>query len=244
MPAPYSLTTEPFVCPPAILGDLVLFPDEAAVTLTCRTEGAAIHYTLDGTEPTEASPRYDGPFRIGESCVIRARAFKEGFPPSPVTGRTAHKLFFKPSVGRAGLLPGCRYSYHTANFKLVSQVEPDPPEATGTMPYPSIDSAPDEDHFAYLFSGYLDIPEDGIWSFATKSDDGTALWIDGVCVVNNDGSHSAVVAEGVIPLMKGLHPYKLVYFEDYEGQEMSWAWKAPGSAAFSPVPRERLFYRP
>ena len=59
------------------------------------------------------------------------------------------------------------------------------------MKEPSIAGAPDEDHFAYLFSGYIDVPEEGIWSFALKSDDGSALWIDGVCVVNNDGSHSA-----------------------------------------------------
>ena len=243
LPAPYSLTTEPFVCPPAIQGDLVLFPDEAEVTLSCRTDGAEIHYTLDGTEPTEASTRYDGPFRIDASCVIRARAFKDGLPPSPITGRKAHKLYFQPSVERAGLQPGCRYTYHTANFQLVSQVEPDPPEATGTMREPSIADAPDEDHFAYLFSGYIDIPEDGIWFFALKSDDGSALWIDGVCVVNNDGSHSPAVAEGTIPLMKGLHPYKLVYFEDYEGQELSWSWKTPGAADYQPVPASRLFYK-
>ena len=243
LPAPYSLTTEPFVCPPAIQGDLVLFPDEAEVTLSCRTEGAAIHYTLDGTEPSEASPRYAGPFRIDASCVIRARAFRDGLPPSPVTGRTAHKLYFQPSVDRAGLQSGCRYTYHTANFRLVSQVEPDPPEATGTMKEPSIAGAPDEDHFAYLFSGYIDVPEEGIWSFALKSDDGSALWIDGVCVVSNDGSHSAATASGTIPLMKGLHPYKLVYFDDYEGQELSWSWKAPGAAGFQPVPASRLFYK-
>ena len=243
LPAPYSLTTDPFVCPPAIQGDLVLFSDEAEVKLSTRTEGAAIHYTLDGSEPAVDSPLYEGPFRIGESCIIRARAFKDGLPPSPISGRTAHKLFFQPSVERAGLQPGCRYTYHTANFQLVSQVEPDPPEATGTMPYPSIERAPDEDHFAYLFSGYIDIPEDGIWSFKTHSDDGSALWINGVCVVNNDGSHSAVSAEGTIPLMKGLHPYKLVYFEDYEGQELSWSWKAPGAAAYATVPANRLYYK-
>ena len=111
------------------------------------------------------------------------------------------------------------------------------------MKEPSIAGAPDEDHFAYLFSGYIDIPEDGIWSFALKSDDGSALWIDGVCVVNNDGSHSAATASGTIPLMKGLHPYKLVYFEDYEGQELSWSWKAPGATDFSPVPASRLYYK-
>ena len=106
LPAPYSLTDEELVCPPAIQGKLVLFDEETTVTMSSRTVGATIRYTLDGSEPTEASPLYTEPFRITESCPIRARAFKEGFPPSPVVSRTAHKLFFQPSVEIAGLQKG------------------------------------------------------------------------------------------------------------------------------------------
>ena len=242
LPAPYSLTDEELVCPPAIRGKLVLFDEETTVTMSSRTEGAVIRYTLDGSEPTASSLLYTEPFRITESCPIRARAFKEGFPSSPVVSRTAHKLFFQPSVDKAGLKKGCRYTYHEANFQLIDQIEPDPPEAAGVMDAPSIAGAAAEDHFAYCFTGYIDIPSDGIWWFSTKSDDGSALYIDGVCVVNNDGSHSPVVVEGQIPLKKGLHPYKLLYFEDYEGQELTWSWKAPGVAAYAPVPADRLYY--
>ena len=111
------------------------------------------------------------------------------------------------------------------------------------MKEPSIAGAPDEDHFAYLFSGYIDVPEEGIWSFALKSDDGSALWIDGVCVVDNDGIHDLAEAEGTIPLMKGLHPYKLVYFDDEGGQELSWSWKSPGSDRYVPVPAHKLYFK-
>ena len=243
LPAPYSLTHDQLVSPPAILGDLVLFPEEAEVSMISRTPGVTIRYTLDGSEPDETAVLYSAPFGISESCVIKARAFKDGFPPSPVVSRTAHKLFFHPAGDRSGMRPGCRFTYHTANFVLLGQVEPDPPEDVGVMPVPSIAGAPDEDHFAYVFTGYIDIPEDGIWSFYTRSDDGSALYIDGVCVVNNDGSHSAVSVEGSIPLEKGLHPYKLIYFEDYEGQMLAWGWKAPGAGTFTPVPASRLFYK-
>ncbi|MBQ6910818.1 MAG: GH92 family glycosyl hydrolase [Bacteroidales bacterium] len=241
--AGYSLTHEEVVCPVAILGDIILFPEEAQITLSTRTEGAAIHYTLDGSEPTEESALYTGPFTLRESAPIRARAFKEGMEPSFVTSRTAHKLLFHAAADRTGMKPGCRYTYHAANFVALRQIEEDPAEATGTMPSPSIAGAPDEDHFAYCFYGYIDIPEDGIWSFYTKSDDGSSLSIDGTLVVGNDGSHSAVVATGRIPLQKGLHAYKLLYFEDYEGQYLEWGWKAPSAQEYSPIPANRLFYR-
>ena len=243
LPAPYSLTDEEPVCPPAILGQLVLFDEETTVTMTTRTAGATIRYTLDGGEPTEASPLYAVPFRITESCSIRARAFKDGFPSSPVVSRTAHKQFFQPSAERADLQKGCRFTYHEANFRRNDQIEPDPPEAAGVMDAPSIAGAAAADHFAYCFTGYIDIPSDGIWRFSTESDDGSALYIDGVCVVDNDGSHDPVIVEGQIPLKKGLHPYKLLYFDDDEGQELTWSWKAPGAAAYAPVPANRLYFK-
>ncbi|MBQ1673827.1 MAG: hypothetical protein II064_07045, partial [Bacteroidales bacterium] len=76
-----------------------------------------------------------------------------------------------------------------------------------------------------------------------RNDDGGALWIDGVRVVDNDGIHDLSEAQGTIPLGKGLHFYKLVYFDDEGGQELSWSWKAPGAAAYAPVPANRLYFK-
>ena len=67
--------------------------------------------------------------------------------------------------------------------------------------------------------------------------------MDGSLVVNNDGSHSARTTFGRIPLLRGLHAYKLIYLEDYEGQALAWGWKAEGAADFSPVPSDKLYYR-
>ena len=109
------------------------------------------------------------------------------------------------------------------------------------MGSPSIEGAPDEDHFGYVFTGYIDIPSDGIWDFALNSDDGALLEIEGRVVVDNDGSHSAFTATGRIPLMRGMHPFRLSYLEDYEGQSLAWSWKAPGAARFEPVPDKAVW---
>ena len=109
------------------------------------------------------------------------------------------------------------------------------------MEAPSIGNAPDEDHFGYIFTGYIDIPEDGIWNFSLTSDDGAILEIDGTLVVDNDGSHSAITTFGRIPLLKGLHPYRIVYLEDYEGQDFHWGWMAENASRFTEIPVNNLY---
>lgn len=46
------------------------------VTLVTENEAAVIHYTLDGSEPTEKSKLYTGPFTIDDTTTIKAKAFK------------------------------------------------------------------------------------------------------------------------------------------------------------------------
>lgn len=61
-----------------------LIQEGSAVTLTSKTEGATIHYTMDGTEPTIESPIYTGPITITEDTTVKAIAVKEGLTASDV----------------------------------------------------------------------------------------------------------------------------------------------------------------
>ena len=243
LPAPYSMTTEGMVSPPAIVGHLELFDDVAKVEMSSRTPGARIHYTLDGSEPCENSTLYEGPFDLDKSAPIRAKAFKDGMQPSPEAFLQAEKAYYREASKVSGLKNGCRYSYHRGVFSQTADVLASPVAARGVMQRPTLREAPDEDHFGYIFSGYLDISEDGIWDFCLISDDGSVLEIDGSLVVDNDGTHSALATFGRIPLKKGLHPFRLIYLEDYEGQRLAWLWKAPGAERMSPIRSENIFYK-
>jgi hypothetical protein len=59
-----------------------------AVFISSTTQGATIHYTTDGSEPTTASPVYDGPvFLTGGTVYLRALAIADGLEPSSTTSR-------------------------------------------------------------------------------------------------------------------------------------------------------------
>lgn len=67
------------------------------VTITCATEGADIHYTIDGTEPTADSALYTEPVVISENTTLKAIAIKEGLEASSVATAEYTIFTYTPS---------------------------------------------------------------------------------------------------------------------------------------------------
>jgi hypothetical protein len=65
--------------------------------------------------------------------------------------------------------------------------------------------------FSVEWTGALIVRRDGIHRFATKSDDGTWLWIGDQLVIDNGGSHAATNVWAELPLTRGVHPFRLRY---------------------------------
>lgn len=55
------------------------------VTLTCSTENAVIHYTLNGTDPDASSTVYTEPFTLSDDTTVKAIAIKDDKTSSIVT---------------------------------------------------------------------------------------------------------------------------------------------------------------
>lgn len=55
-----------------------------SITISCPTDGATIHYTTDGTEPTSASTIYSNAIVVNEAQTIKAIAIKDGMTNSNV----------------------------------------------------------------------------------------------------------------------------------------------------------------
>ena len=72
------------VARPAISPRGGVFRGFRTVTLSSTTPGSSIHYTTDGSSPTTSSPKYAAAFRVAESVVVQARAFKAGWISSEV----------------------------------------------------------------------------------------------------------------------------------------------------------------
>ena len=177
--APHSLTRGEAVSIPYTTQNVSLFAEPLAVALATTTAGAEIRYTLDGSEPTEASALYAAPVPVDRSLTLKAKGFKPGAAPSRTLTLEAEKAVFRKGApaGETAMRPGVAYSYYEGVFSCVNDIRKGKYVSSGTMPAPSIAQAPQEDHFGYIFTGSILIPERGVWEFMTKSDDGSVLTI-------------------------------------------------------------------
>lgn len=84
------------------------------------------------------------------------------------------------------------------------------------------------EHFAMKFEGFVKVPETGIYSFYSNSDDGTKLFIHDKLVVDNDYTHGMTEKSGAVALNKGLHPIKIIFFQGYGGKGLEVRIEGPG----------------
>lgn len=91
------------LAPPVIKSEKVFFDEENKIQLLLNLENSSIHYTLDGSDPTENAPLYEGEITIKESKTIKARAFHDHFLPSETVEAQFVKLGQNPTVKKISL---------------------------------------------------------------------------------------------------------------------------------------------
>ena len=223
---------------PNILGPLQVLPerdqfvDAAQVWVKDVPEGAVVRYTMDGLDPTPASPELKA-IAIRRSTTLRARAFVNDKPIGDTVVRKFERLPTWPSVrrDRDPAEVRARVALVDGQFRQVADVK----RAIGDSPrYRNLTEgqigvpAGKNEHFGYYLRGYLRIQLDGLYDFRLTSDDGSVLLIDDKEIVNNDGLHSSATAEGFAPLGRGVHFIEVYYF-NREGQaDLKVEWRSTG----------------
>jgi Chitobiase/beta-hexosaminidase C-terminal domain/Putative collagen-binding domain of a collagenase len=101
------------VITPTITPNGGTFVNSVLVTLQTTTSGASIHYTTDGTNPTQSSTQYAAPFTLTTTSLVKAQAFKNGMTPSS----QASVWFTKDASGVINIA-----SMSTSNDETVSNV--------------------------------------------------------------------------------------------------------------------------
>jgi len=93
--------------------------------------------------------------------------------------------------------------------------------------------------FRARWLGYLTVTRPGTYTFATTSDDGSTITLDGTLVVDNSGVRGETTRTGQIALEPGPHVLIIEYLQAGGFYSMEWAW-AVGGGTPAPVPAWRL----
>ncbi len=231
-PIQTSMTYRPGRPLPRVEPDSSLYAGAFEVELSDPLGGGTIRYTLDGSPPDEDSSAYEGPIHMDgnpERVRLMARTFWPDGERSRLLEHSWTRVEMRPADRVAGRAPGLRYEAREGEqISRLSDLERWEVVARGTHPRFDLDVRSREESFAISFSGFVEAPRDGLYTFFTASDDGSSLEIGDRIVVDNDGLHGTREASGQIALQAGLHPIAVRYFEAGGAQSLRVSWEGPG----------------
>ncbi len=133
---------------PEVTPDPGIYVDSVKVRLNSLTSESEIHYTLDGSTPSENSPRYTTPIIIKKDTKVSAVTYRKGMVPSVIT--TANYRIIPPLVSTPNFYPGQGIYDDTTNVIISTK------EDSTTIYYTLDGSNPDTTSLVYTGSVEID----------------------------------------------------------------------------------------
>ena len=125
-------------------------------------------------------------------------------------------------------IAGLKWEYYESSFGGCADFDKLKPKASGDTPELTAKLAQRNESFGLRFTGLIEAPADGEYTFWTESDDGSVLAVDGKRIVDNDGDHAPTEKQGKIRLTKGLHGLEVRFYQNGSGFEFKVGWAGPG----------------
>jgi hypothetical protein len=130
-----------------------------------------------------------------------------------------------PASHIAGAAPGVMLGQYDGDWKWLPKFETMTPAAKGHAA--GIDAS-DIKHDGALYTGYINAPTTGEYTFAITSDGPSFLRIHDCAVIDADFGHTpGQTVEAGVQLEKGLHPFRL-YYAKKGSPQLKFEWSGPG----------------
>ncbi len=215
--------------------DRLTLDDRFRLELVAPVRGT-IRYTLDGSEPTQASAVYVRPLELDVEDApvgVAACIYTPDGTAGPVRRATFSRAAPRPAaLVEAPLEPGLYVDLFEGRFRRVGDMERRGQVSTRREKVETVaipEWAPQEE-FGLRFRGYLSVPEDDVYAFRVVSDDGATIRFSGATMLDHDRSHAASPKEGDVALARGLHPIEILYFQGGGARSLQVEWAGPDGA--------------
>ncbi|HTI98436.1 MAG TPA: PA14 domain-containing protein [Dongiaceae bacterium] len=227
-----------WVAQPAITPNGGTFSDSVLVTVTNATPGAVMYYTLDGTAPTTNATLYTGPILITNNLALQVKGFKSGFVASGVSAAT---FLNSSTVGTGTGLTGAYYSNQQETFIDPADLVRTDAVVNFNWGNGSPDASISVDHFTVRWTGTVQPPLTGTYTFYTTTDDGVRLWVNDQLVIDSWVDQGPTEHSGSIALVAQQHyNIRMEYYENGGGAQASLSWSTPLQAE-DIIPQSQLY---
>ncbi len=190
---------------------------------------------------TVTAPAAAGTYNFQSRMVQEAIAWFGDYSPNVAVTVTAPIVYRDPD-NPPNPTNGLDYAYYEGYWQALPSFDSLTPTTSGTASTFDIGLRLRNDYFGFRFSGFVQVPQDGVYTFYTASDDGSRLFIGNTMVVNNDGLHPTVEASGTIGLKAGMHAIRVEFFEYAGGEALQVSYQGPGISK-QPIPAGALFHK-
>jgi predicted alpha/beta superfamily hydrolase len=184
---------------------------------------ARVHYTLDGTTPTETSPAVqrditlDGPAKVTFRRFTNRSRYDKTVTGEFTTGDIPHPVPL-PKTAKPG---GFHYAYYEGDLDS-------PPVKTGITDKDfDIDKLPRKNDYSLVIEGLIEIKEDGYHMFLFDADKDSKLYLGGKLLMQWDGNYNRRTYTYILPLAKGFYPFKIEYLHKKEDFGLRYTYLTP-----------------
>ncbi|MBD3237442.1 MAG: hypothetical protein GF330_12115, partial [Candidatus Eisenbacteria bacterium] len=211
------------------------FVDQTDVILRSPNRGAQIHYTLDGSLPTESSPRYAEPIHLTETTTVRARALAKGLEEEFVATATFTRRQPRAAVRALNGRVGLRCHYYEGTWDALPDFSALTPQRSEIVSHVALPAFARAERMGLVFEGYLHVPARGLYTLHLWSDDGSALYLGESRLIDNDGLHGNREKWAHVALEAGAHPVRIEFFQNLGGVALDLRIEGP-QFELQPVP--------
>jgi hexosaminidase len=166
---------------------------------------------------------------------VRARLVTPEGRLGPIRSASFRQAVLRPADPPSGGGQGLEARYRQGSFRSVEEMLAAPVLWTRTMDEVGVPEEAAPEFFGLQLRGFVEVPEDGIYTFHLASDDGSILRIGGEVAVDHDGLHGMTERSGQVALARGSHPLEVTFFQSGGGVGLSLEVTTP-SGARSPLP--------
>ena len=196
--------------------------------------GAAAYYTLDGTDPSQNSLRYEKPVQLTKSTVLKAKLYL----PNGRSSNTVWLNFSKLDASENGLIFNIRVPGTDSGSDPTKWLQTKS-GITYNVSMPEVLTFPGP--CSVEFDGYLTIEKSGLYTLYVHSDSGSKLWVNRTELIDKSPPDRRRWRQGTMFLNQGKYPITLLDLERDDWRGVFLEYQGPGIQRQS-VPA-RLFTR-